>query len=588
MYYGALLELYVKYSTNDFIQSLYRYIYGNKLILIALIHNLVMNNMESLDKIKVLFLSSEPKNITNLRLGEECREIQGQLNKSRLRESIELIPIFSARAGDIIESILQNSPNIVHFSGHGSSYGNLCIENESGCIHEITSDAVSSLFKLVKDSVQCVLLNACYSEIQAKEIAKHIDYVIGMKKEIGDVAAINFATGFYRAIGAGKSIEDAFDFGNVQLKIMNIKQDSVPILIKKSVEFNINPSESSPIFRQMLPGMKKYFYQYLIKDQIIDSGAWGKSEIDVMENATGTKYSENDRYEGGIISTYFALRALKRYEKTPISFRVQAYSRKALKYFLYRQTHKGGIGRMVLSRSGMEIHPSIRHTALSVAALIDLNAPSGAIFRGLDYINQHWSIEEILEDASPSIAIASIIHAMDKTLSNPQCLASLSEEEKQTLKIGDWDETRLNLYKELITISRSSDDEPFWNPYGKKDSLSYYTALITIDLLSSPLPKELGTVVCDILSLLMERLTSEGGIPFNQKSIVADFGISMYYYSLICRADILNNIENNVLLKNIEQSKSKIENYLISNWRRHEENEYTHCDTVASLFFIND
>ncbi len=35
-----------------------------------------------------------------------------------------------------------------------------------------------------------MVLNACYSEVQAAEINKHINYVIGIKQEITDKAAI--------------------------------------------------------------------------------------------------------------------------------------------------------------------------------------------------------------------------------------------------------------------------------------------------------------------------------------------------------------------------------------------------------------
>ena len=61
--------------------------------------------------------------------------------------------------------------------------------------------------------MKCVVLNACYSVAQANAISKHIDYVVGMKKAIGDEAAIKFAVGFYDALGAGRDFETAYKFG---------------------------------------------------------------------------------------------------------------------------------------------------------------------------------------------------------------------------------------------------------------------------------------------------------------------------------------------------------------------------------------
>ena len=69
--------------------------------------------------------------------------------------------------------------------------------------------------------VECVVLNACYSRVQAAEINKHVNYVIGTKKEIRDDAAIFFSTGFYEALGDGVTIEKAYKFGcnRIQLEI---------------------------------------------------------------------------------------------------------------------------------------------------------------------------------------------------------------------------------------------------------------------------------------------------------------------------------------------------------------------------------
>ena len=68
-------------------------------------------------------------------------------------------------------------------------------------------EALARLFALFMDQVGCVLLNGCYTKIQAEVIAQHIPYVIGMNKAIGDQAAIAFAIGFYDALGAGRDVD---------------------------------------------------------------------------------------------------------------------------------------------------------------------------------------------------------------------------------------------------------------------------------------------------------------------------------------------------------------------------------------------
>jgi hypothetical protein len=48
--------------------------------------------------------------------------------------------------------------------------------------------AIATLFSLLADKVECVLLNACYSATQADAIAEHIPFAVEMKRALGDRA----------------------------------------------------------------------------------------------------------------------------------------------------------------------------------------------------------------------------------------------------------------------------------------------------------------------------------------------------------------------------------------------------------------
>jgi hypothetical protein len=184
-------------------------------------------------KVKILFLAADPTDASRLRLGQELREIQERLQLAKLRSKFSLAQRMSVRPADISQAILDEKPRIVHFSGHGSDTGELCFENESGQARTVSPKALAALFGLVSEQIDCVLLNACYSAIQAKAIARHIKYVIGMDKAIGDGAAISFVIGFYQALGAGKSIEESYKFGCVQIGLQGIPEHLTPVLIRK-------------------------------------------------------------------------------------------------------------------------------------------------------------------------------------------------------------------------------------------------------------------------------------------------------------------------------------------------------------------
>ncbi len=205
-------------------------------------------------QLKILFLTADPIDITRLRLQEELRKIEEKLQLANLRERFLLDYRFSARPGDISQAILNFAPDIVHFSGHGTNIGELCFENESGKMQVVTSQALAAFFEQVADEVQCVVLNACYSDIQAKAIAQHIPFVIGMNKAIGDKAAIAFAVGFYKALGANRSIEKAYKFGCVEIQLEGIPEELTPVLRKKA-------NHSPAVFYLDRPEIEKRCYQ---------------------------------------------------------------------------------------------------------------------------------------------------------------------------------------------------------------------------------------------------------------------------------------------------------------------------------------
>ncbi|BAZ51865.1 hypothetical protein NIES4103_45240 [Nostoc sp. NIES-4103] len=183
---------------------------------------------------KILFLAADPSDASRLRLGQELRDIKERLQLSSQRDAFILEARTSVRPGDISQALLDFKPNIVHFSGHGNQTGELLFENALGEIKPVAPQALSQLFKLVSDQVNCVVLNACYSDLQAQAIAEHISFVIGMNKAIGDQAAITFAVGFYKALCAGEPTERAFQFGCVELQLESIPEELTPVLRQKN------------------------------------------------------------------------------------------------------------------------------------------------------------------------------------------------------------------------------------------------------------------------------------------------------------------------------------------------------------------
>ena len=215
---------------------------------------------------KILFLAANPKGATYLRLDVEVREIEKALERAKRRDQFVLKQRGAVQVEDFQSLILNFNPQIVHFSGHGKEAekalsevcsrditsspegqdsssnsqdrmeGGVYFQDENGNPVLITGATLASVFKVLSDRVECVVLNSCYSEDLLKEIGQHIKYVIGMKQAIGDKAAIEFSRGFYSALGAGESIRTAFDLGRAQIQLSSLPEEQLKHLPEQQLE----------------------------------------------------------------------------------------------------------------------------------------------------------------------------------------------------------------------------------------------------------------------------------------------------------------------------------------------------------------
>ncbi len=192
------------------------------------------------EKSIVLFIAANPLDTEPLKLDEEARAIDRALQQTQYRERFDIKQQWAARIADLQGMLLRYKPDIVHFSGHGSRASEIILQDELGNSHPVSVRALSTLFSVLKDNIRCVVLNACYSEQQAQEIAKHVDYVIGMSKAIGDEAAIGFARSFYQALGYNRDFETAFKLGCSQIDLENLNDQDVPQLMIKGVHVSNN------------------------------------------------------------------------------------------------------------------------------------------------------------------------------------------------------------------------------------------------------------------------------------------------------------------------------------------------------------
>jgi hypothetical protein len=206
----------------------------------------------------ILFMGANPPGARSIQLEIEHSRIATEL-KGRFNLPTEKF----LSADQIPELMVQHSPFIVHFSGHGQNPDT----GEHGQVNELTTRAIGRLpenygqkggivvfsddmlkLEIVDDDVldflfstavndlgipiQVVVFNSCYSESQAKVIGKYIPYVVGTANAIKDDTAIAFASGFYFGLAQGLTVEKAYATGRMKAVIKDIKAKELIVLYK--------------------------------------------------------------------------------------------------------------------------------------------------------------------------------------------------------------------------------------------------------------------------------------------------------------------------------------------------------------------
>ncbi|MBS3027458.1 MAG: AAA-like domain-containing protein [Dolichospermum sp. DET50] len=204
---------------------------------------------------KILILTANPTNTKPLRLSEEVREIKSAWERSQNREQFIIIVEEAVRLQEFRRTLLDHKPDIVHFSGHGGGEQGLALMADNGEAFLVKVAPLAKLFKALQEIffIDCVFLNACYSDVQAEDIYPYVNYVVGMNQKIGDEAAKQFAIGFYDTLFAGQSIKSAFDLGCNAIEMENIPEHLTPVLrtkdstTKKAIIQGVPESKSEPI-----------------------------------------------------------------------------------------------------------------------------------------------------------------------------------------------------------------------------------------------------------------------------------------------------------------------------------------------------
>jgi len=191
------------------------------------------------EKNRILFLSANPWTTSRILVDEEAREIFERIQEGPYRNKFELHKHAAIRPIDLQRLLLTYQPHIVHFSGHGSKKQKIILGGTPGRGKTVDQQGLVDMFALYSRHVRLVLLNACFTKAQALSLSRVIDYSVGTGNGIGDKGGVAFAGAFYRALGFGKSIREAFESAKAELGLTKIpRTQGIELFVRDGVSEN--------------------------------------------------------------------------------------------------------------------------------------------------------------------------------------------------------------------------------------------------------------------------------------------------------------------------------------------------------------
>lgn len=214
--------------------------------------------------LRILAVASSPKDYEPLDLAQERRKLSTALDPLLQAGMLELDWLATATLEGLREQLLKTSYHIFHFIGHGGfdesqQDGVLLFENAAQYSNSVSGERLAVILGNHR-TLRLAILNSCEGARTSEQDpfagtamtlvrTGNLPAVIAMQFEITDSAAINFASGFYSALAAGRPVDAAASQGRQAIFASNNDVEwSTPVLYLRApdgVIFNIDTSRAA-------------------------------------------------------------------------------------------------------------------------------------------------------------------------------------------------------------------------------------------------------------------------------------------------------------------------------------------------------
>ncbi|PWI19970.1 hypothetical protein DI272_41750 [Streptomyces sp. Act143] len=163
------------------------------------------------DRLTVLCLLAGPRETSRLQLRHEFRAIEEAARRGR-RRTLDIRLSAATRRRDLVPSLVEHKPDVVHFGGHGSTGGELLLEEDDGSVAPVPAEALAAVLDAV-GGVSVAVLNACHLGRYLDVVGPSVGEVIGSPAKLDDEDALAFCRDYYAALALGETWARAFDLG---------------------------------------------------------------------------------------------------------------------------------------------------------------------------------------------------------------------------------------------------------------------------------------------------------------------------------------------------------------------------------------
>jgi Tfp pilus assembly protein PilF len=192
-------------------------------------------------KKKVLMLLTDPEGEEKRRRREEIRRVKAAKDRARNGDQFDVDSQPDVDAARFSQEVSKLEPFIIDIFGNEGGIEDLVFEKsikEAVFTESEKIQLISDLFRVYSESVksvECIILNGCYSISQAQEIVQHVEFVIGIDHALGEENITDFLEEFYYQVFSERGIKGAHSFGCNRVKRKNSKDihDLLPKLLNR-------------------------------------------------------------------------------------------------------------------------------------------------------------------------------------------------------------------------------------------------------------------------------------------------------------------------------------------------------------------